>query len=176
MSQEIRTKLSDWWQLISAQETLETFTKFFVLTWKILKDTIILIGFLILFVFVYAGLVWDKGTQLGQTFKQWRAQVDAEPDSQWVAEAGKALWESTKTLAGEAFDKAKAQLGMEAVGSSAPSVAPVPQPQVAAQPQAADQPQAAAQPHAQAAPPSQPVTQPQATSVVAAPTQEGRDV
>ena len=171
MSQEIRTKLSDWWQLISAQETIETFTKFFVLTWKILKDTIILMGFLILFVFVYAGLVWGKGTQLGQTFKQWRAQVDAEPDSQWVAEAGKAAWESTKALAGEAFDKAKAQLGMEVVGPSASSASPAARPQVAAQPQAAAQPLASAQP----APPSQPLTPSQAPPVVAAPTQEGSD-
>jgi hypothetical protein len=171
MSQEIRTKLSDWWQLISAQETIETFTKFFVLTWKILKDTIILMGFLILFVFVYAGLVWDKGTQLGQTFKQWRAQVDAEPDSQWVAEVGKAAWESTKALAGEALNKAKAQLGMEAVGPSASSAAPASRPQVAAQPQAAAQPLASAQP----APPSQPATPPQAPPVVAASTQEGSD-
>ena len=149
MSQEIRTKISDWWQLISAQETIDTYTKFLVLTWKIIKDTAILLGFLILFVFVYTGLAWTQAGQLKQNFKSWREQVNTDADSQWFAEAGKAFWQSTKTLTGDALNSARTQLGMEPVAQeSVPSTPVAPESQTAAQPQTAARPQTAAQPHA----------------------------
>ena len=135
MSQEIRTKISDWWHLISAPETLETYKNFFVLTWKILKDTVILLGFLVLYVFVLADWVWSKGNNLGQEFKQWRAQIDTEPDGQWMAEAVKALTQSTKHLIEQTMSSAKAQLGVETgEGTSAPSTSLAAAPAPAATP------------------------------------------
>jgi hypothetical protein len=112
MSNPIKDKATEWWQLISDKETADSYKSFFQLTWKILKETALLVWLLLCFVLVSVGWVWNNSSKVTESVSDLRTKVDQKSDGNMISEAAVKFWEASQTTASNALANARKQLNL----------------------------------------------------------------
>jgi hypothetical protein len=125
MSNPIQDKATEWWQLISDKETADSYKSFFQLTWKILKETALLVWLLLCFVLVSVGWVWHNSSKVTESVSDLRTKVDQKSDSNMLSEAAVKFWEASQTTVSNALATARKQLNLPEQPEKAPKAAKV---------------------------------------------------
>lgn len=112
MSNPIQDKATEWWQLISGEETAESYKNFFKLTWKILAETVLLLWLLLCFVLVAIGWVWNNSSKVTETVSELKGRASQNENSNLMADAAVKLWEASQTGAANAVAKARKRLDL----------------------------------------------------------------
>lgn len=125
MSNPIQEKATEWWQLISGEETAEAYKNFFKLTWKILKETVLLLWLLLCFVLVAIGWVWNNSSKVTESVSELRGRASQNENGNLMADAAVKLWEASQTGASNAVAKARKRLDLPEIENTAQKKTPV---------------------------------------------------
>jgi hypothetical protein len=116
-------------QIVSASETLNTYTQAIVLTWTILKETGILLWLILCLVIVGFDWFWTQSIAAGQRFRLWLNQFQATDSDQIAAHMGQEILTVSKASLDYTIAQAREQIGLSArlspVAINPPSVTPV---------------------------------------------------
>ncbi|MDX2099919.1 MAG: hypothetical protein SFW36_19265 [Leptolyngbyaceae cyanobacterium bins.59] len=126
----IQAQFAKLWQLLTAAETTDTYSKTLSLTSSILKETATLLWLLVCLVLVAFDWFWNTAFQLGYAVRAWVNGLDSQGE-QLVPNTGKSLLEVGKNSLISSINHAKEQLG---VPVSLPPAPPEPRKIEAAKP------------------------------------------
>ncbi|MEO0377512.1 MAG: hypothetical protein AAF329_23510 [Cyanobacteria bacterium P01_A01_bin.17] len=126
-SSPIKDKATDWWQLISGEDTAKVYQDFFKRTWTILKETALLLWLLLCGVLVSVEWIWNSSSRVTESVSD-LAKSNNNPESNTMSEAGTKLWTGIQKGASGSIAKAREQLQMPASPPKAPKSKPAPEP------------------------------------------------
>ncbi|MGB7413948.1 MAG: hypothetical protein WA902_07045 [Thermosynechococcaceae cyanobacterium] len=133
MSNPIQDKATEWWQLISGEETAESYKNFFKLTWKILKETALLLWLMLCFVLVAIGWVWNNSSKVTETVSELKGRANQNENSNLMADTAVKLWEASQSGAANAVAKARKRLDLPEIERTTQKKTPVAPPREDAQ-------------------------------------------
>lgn len=127
--------------LVFSSETGTTYQKTLTLTWKILRETGILVWLVVCLSFVGVEWFYRRSVQLGRSarvwYSDWKEKGDA-PESASFSSVGQAALESVQSSTSFLLAKARQQLGLKepppAPAVTKPQPAPTPAPTAVAAP------------------------------------------
>jgi len=112
MSQQISSQANKFWQLLTAQSTLDTYRQAVNLTWSILKEAVLLVWLVICLVLVLGDWFWEKSVGLGRQTRLWVNGLQTINTDQVASQAGKAIVEAGKSSLTYTIAQARGQLGL----------------------------------------------------------------
>jgi hypothetical protein len=134
---KIKDQASKVGQLVFAAETGEAYRQTLLLTWKILRETALLIWLIICLVFVGAEWFWNTAIALGQKARAaYTGLTQQSSEEQSFESISKSLLITGENSAAFLLYQAKQQLGIKADPPEPKTVTPTPAPKPSTAPEA----------------------------------------
>lgn len=133
MSEPLRNQISDWWQTVSSEETLNTYQNALQVTWNILRETAKLIWLFFCLILVFFDWFRDTAVGLGQQLRSWvNALPEPKAEHAWSEVIA---WSKSISQVGtySLVNQARGQLGIAPVESrpvTQPAMTPASEPVV----------------------------------------------
>jgi hypothetical protein len=107
----IQIQAAKLWQLLSAPDTFASYKKAALMTWDILRETLILLWLVVCLVLVVAEWFWSTSIKAGRGVRSWFNNLEGTDTNQLASETGKALLLVGKNSVDYTLSQARVQLG-----------------------------------------------------------------